>query len=221
MFWVTMMIKVTFPIFIIFLLISPAMHSAISEEIYKEKIEGKTDAKDTEKLVDHIVGFVYSEPIPIQVIDFLQWYCFGYSYFGGLVRFGKVKICDIIDENPITVHVNLSVIWQDNHTIFPIDSYKCKLSKYLGDYDFPASILFGEFHEKLKTPTGRYTLRIELYVEEDSSSKVVEIPGVMFYYICMLSTGPSLLTCLKIVLSYIPWANEHLHDFIYSDVWDP
>ena len=213
--------RILFSLFAIFLLISPVIYPAISEGVCLEKMIKENDTEDTEKLVDHIVGFVYSEPIPIQVIDFLQWYCFDYSYFGGLVRFGKVKICDIIDENPITVHVNLSVIWQDNHTIFPIDSYKCKLSKYLGDYDFPASILFGEFHEKLKTPTGRYTLRIELYVEEDSSSKVVEIPGVMFCYICMLSTGPFLLSYLKVLLSYIPWANEHLHDFIYSDVWDP
>ena len=213
--------RILFSLFTIFLLISPVIYPAISEGVCMEKAVKENDAEETEKLVDHIVGFAYSEPIPIQVIDFLQWYCFGYSYFGGVVRFGKVKICDIIDENPITVHVNLSVIWQDNHTIFPIDSYKCKLSRYLGDYDFPAAILFGEFHEKLKTPTGRYTLRIELYVEEDNSSKVVEIPGVMVYYICMLSTGPSLLTYLKIVLSYIPWANEHLHDFIYSDVWDP
>ncbi len=210
------MIKALFPLFTIFLLISPVIHSAIYGEVCGEKIEEKTDAEDTERLVDHIIVFPYSELIPIQVIDLLL-HLYQPMYWG-VVHFGNVDFYDITDEEPITVHFNCSVIWQDNHTILFSWSFKHKLNY---TYGISISTCIENVYKKIKTPVGHYTIRIELYVEEDNSSKVVEIPGVMFYYICMLSTGPSLLTYLKVLLSYIPWANEHLHDFIYSDVWDP
>ncbi|MCD6542624.1 MAG: hypothetical protein J7K38_04820 [Thermoplasmata archaeon] len=218
------MIKALFPLFTIFLLVSPVIHSAIYGEACGEKIEEKTDAEDTERLVDHIIVFPYSQPIPAQVIDLLL---FIYRpMFWGIVDFGSIHFYDITDDKPITVHVNYSVIWEDNHTVLDSDSFGYKLSansSYGLPYGFGLHVAapVEDVYKKIKTPVGCYTIRIELYVEEDNSSKVVEIPGVMFYYICMLSTGPSLLTYLKVLLSYIPWANEHLHDFIYSNVWDP
>ncbi|RLF51719.1 MAG: hypothetical protein DRN19_02300 [Thermoplasmata archaeon] len=220
------MIKATFPIFIIFLLISPAMHSAISEGVCMEKAVKENDTENTERLVDHIIVFPYSQPIPLQMMDLLLYCYLHRPFFGGMVRFGTVDFYDITDEEPITVHANFSVIWEDNHTV--LDSYSCKYKisanssdDLPGGFGYAPAALFEDVCKKVKTPVGHYTLRIELYVEEDNSSKIVEIPGVMFYYICMLSTGPFLLTGLKVYLSYIPWANEHLHDFIYSNVWDP
>jgi len=180
----------------------------------------KNDTENTERLVDHIIVFPYSQPIPLQMID-LFLYCYLHRpFFGGVVRFGTVDFYDITDEEPITVHINCSVIWQDNHTILWSYSFKQKLNRS-HSCGLGIGTCIENVYKKVKTPVGHYTIRIELYVEEDNSSKVVKIPGVMFYYICMLSTGPSLLTYLKVLLSYIPWANEYLHDFIYSDVWDP
>ena len=203
--------RVLSPLFIIFLLISPVIYPAISEGVYMEKTVKENDAEETEKLVHHIIVFPYSQPIPLQIINLL--------YIHG-VQFGTADFYDITDDEPITVHVNYSVIWQDNHAVLLSRSEKHRISTHYAFAIAPDAFV-RDINKKIKTPVGFYTLRIELYVEEDNSSKVVEIPGVMFYYICMLSTGPSLLTYLKVVLSYIPWVKEYLHDFIYSNVWDP
>jgi len=222
------MMRASFPLLAIFLLISPVIYPAISERVCMEKTAKENDAENTEKLVDHIVIFPYSDPIPLQVIDiYLFLYLHRPTFFAsGVVSFGIVDFYDITDDEPITVHVNYSVIWQDNHAVLDSGSYTYKVSGN-SSYGIPGSFsvvpaaLVEEVYKKVKTPVGRYIIRVELYVEEDNSSKVVEIPGVMFYYICMLSTGPFLLTGLKVYLSYIPWVKEYLHDFIYSNVWDP
>ncbi|HDD57008.1 MAG TPA: hypothetical protein ENF43_00620 [Thermoplasmatales archaeon] len=222
------MMRISFPLLAIFLLISPVIYPAVSEGVCMEKRVKENDAENTERLVDHIIVFPYSDPIPIQVIDHLLYYYLQRPSFfaSGMVYFGEVDLYDITDDKPITLHANFSVIWEDNHTV--LDSYSCKYKiSANSSYGLPCGFgystgaLVEEVYKKVKTPVGHYTLRVELYVEEDNSSKVVEIPGVIFYYICMLATGPFLLTYLKVLLSYIPWANEHLHDFIYSDVWDP
>ena len=212
------MIRVPFLLFTIFLLISPVMHPVTSERVLAEEIEESPNGGGTERLVDHVIVFPYSETIFIQVIDLLLHLYDPIAW--GTVHFGNIDFYDITDDKPITLHINYSTIWEDNHTVLSRYSFKCKLSRN-SSFGFSAGALVEDVYKKVKKPVGHYTIRLELYVEEDNSSKVVEIPGVMFYYICMLSTGPSLLTYLKVVLSYIPWANEHLHDFIYSDVWDP
>ncbi len=220
--------RVLFPLFAIFLLIFSVTYPAISEGVRMEKTVKEDDAENTERLVDHIIVFPYSDPIPLQVINLFPTVISIDPLFfvSGMVCFGEINLYDITDDKPITLHANFSVIWEDNHTVLDSYSDKKKISAN-SSYDLPCGFGYSpsapveEVYKKVKTPVGRYVIRVELYVEEDNSSKVVEIPGVMFYYICMLSTGPSLLTYLKVLLSYIPWANEYLHDFIYSDVWDP
>jgi len=217
--------RVLSPLFIIFLLISPVIYPAISEGVCMKKAVKENDTENTERLVDHIIVFPYSNSIPLQMMNLFYCYLQGPSFFA-MVTFGIVNLYDVTDDKPITLHANFSVIWEDNHTILDSYSDKEKISAN-SSYGLPCG--FGycpaaplkEVYKKVKTPVGRYIIRVELYVEEDNSSKVVEIPGVMFYYICMLSTGPSLLTGLKVYLSYIPWVKEYLHDFIYSNVWDP
>ena len=222
------MIRASFSLLIIFLLISPVIYPVISEGVCMEKTVKENDTEETEKLVDHIIVFPYSDSIPLQMMDLFLYCCLQRPSFfaSGMVSFGIVDLYDVTDDKPITLHANFSVIWEDNHTILDSYSDKEKISAN-SSYGLPSG--FGycpaaplkEVYKKVKTPVGRYIIRVELYVEEDNSSKVVEIPGVMFYYICMLSTGPSLLTGLKVYLSYIPWVKEYLHDFIYSNVWDP
>ena len=212
------MIRALLFLFTSFLLISSVIHPVISEKALTEVIGESSNAEDTERLVDHVIVSPYSETIFIQVIDLLLHLYDPIAW--GTVHFGNIDFYDITDDKPITLHINYSTIWEDNHTVLSRYSFKCKLSRN-SSFGFSAGALVEDVYKKVKTPVGHYTIRLELYVEEDSSSKVVEIPGVMFYYICMLSTGPFLLSYLKVLLSYIPWANEHLHDFIYSDVWDP
>jgi len=185
--------RALFPLFIIFLLISPVIYPVISEGVCMEKAVKENDAEETEKLVDHIIVSPYSQPIPLQIINLL--------YIHG-VEFGTVNFGDIMDDEPITVHVNYSVIWQDNHTVLLSRSERHRISIHYA-FAIDADAFIRDISKKIKTPVGFYTIRIELNVEEDNSSKVVEIPGVMFYYICILSTGPFLFTYMRDALRMI------------------
>lgn len=193
------MIRGLFLPFIIFLLISPAIHPALSERTLTEEIEESPDAGDTERLVDHFEVEPCSDPIPIQILNLL---------LGSAVEFGSVTFYDIVNDEPMTVHVNYSVIWDDNHAVLDRGSFKLKVTGNLS-YDIPhgfgimPSALIPDVYRKTKTAVGSYTIRVEVYVEEDNSNKVVEVSGEMFYYICMLSSGPYLLTGLKVILSHI------------------
>jgi len=165
----------------------------------------KSCYEDEEKLVDHITIVAYSDPIPLQLLDL--WF--------GMVAFGEIDLYNFVDEKPITVHVNISVIWQNNTPLFtPTGAYssysfKCKLWKQYA-YSTNVIALIEDVYSKVKTPVGFYTIRVELHIKEDNSSKVVEIPGVMFYYLCMLSTGPFLLTYIKMLLRYdISYPSTH------------
>ena len=191
--------RILFSLFAIFLLISPVIYPAISEGVCMEKTAKENDVENTEKLVDHLTVEPCSDPIPIQILNLL---------LGSAVEFGSVTFYDIVNDEPMTVHVNYSVIWDDNHAVLDRGSFKLKVTGNLS-YDIPhgfgimPSALIPDVYRKTKTAVGSYTIRVEVYVEEDNSSKVVEVSGEMFYYICMLSSGPYLLTGLKVILSHI------------------
>jgi len=182
------MVRILFPIFATFILICPIASvdgGNVSDRNYDF-------GENEEKLVDHIRIRAYSDPILLQLLG-IRW---------GMVSFGEIDLYDLVDEEPITVHVNLSVVWWDNETIPSSTwSHKCKLSRNIGGWGTNIIAFTNDVYKKVKTPVGFYTIRVDLHVEEDNSSKVVEIPGVMFYYICMLSTGPFLFTYMKDILT--------------------
>ncbi len=162
----------------------------------------KCDLEDEKKLVDYIEIYAYSEPILLQVIDHL-WFFIPYRTLG-TVDFGDVCL---YFEKPATVHVDYAIIWQDGTEIINRSFHKRITSVPCGQF-LDTAALAGDVYKKVKSPVGIYVIQIEIHVEDDNSSKVVKIPGVMFYYVCILSTGPFLFTYIRDILwmmAYMCW----------------